>query len=167
MKRSLSLVLIVLLFALAGCAADGSITNPFSTPEPPNTPFYFADFTDVPLPHPMSEVRSESVITYAASGVKCGVQRFKGSVDASSLISTMRNNMTSQGWALTSMLRANESVLTFEKADRLCTLYITDDTLYTNMRIFVTPRLSEGTQDQYVAPVAPIAPMDDSAPLTE
>lgn len=168
MKRSLSLVLFLIVFSLAGCAADGTITNPFSTPEPPSTPFYFGDFNDIPIPHPMSEVRSESVITYATSGVKGGVQRFKGSVDAPSLIATMRTNMTSQGWTLTSLLRANESVLTFEKHDRLCTLYITDDTIYTNMRIFVTPRLADGGQDQYVAPVAPVTPMDDSStPLTE
>lgn len=165
MKRLLAFIMLFATLGLAGCAADGSISNPFSTPEPPSTPFYFADFTDVPIPHAMSEVKSESVITYAASGVKCGVQRFRGNVDASSLIATMRNNMSSQGWALTSLLRANESVLTFEKDDRLCTLYITDDAIYTNMRIFVTPRLEAGALDNYVMPVTP---SDSSvAPLTE
>lgn len=165
MKRFLSVLLVVFVLGLVGCGADGSISNPFSTPEPPSTPFYFADFNDIPLPHPMSEVKSESVITFATSGVKCGVQRFKGSVDASSLIATMRNNMISQGWALTSMLRANESVLTFEKHDRLCTLYITDDTIYTNMRVFVTPRLADGAMDGYVTPVTSNG--DNLAPLTE
>lgn len=164
MKHLLSAVLLLFVLTLAGCAADGTITNPFAETEPPSTPFYFSDFADVPLPHQMSEVKSETVITYAPSGVKCGLQRFKGNVEAASLISTMRNNMVSQGWELKSMLRAKESVLTFEKDDRLCTLYISDDAIYTNMRVFVTPRLA-GDMNSYAPPAASMN--SSTAPLTE
>ena len=128
----------------AGCAQDGSFKNPFTDDAPvsqPAAPYFFADFSDIPIPNGMSEVSDETVISYAPSGMKCGVQRFKGRVEVNSLINAMRTNMASQGWTLRSFLRSPSTLLIFEKPDRVATLYITEDILNTNMRVFMSPRL--------------------------
>ena len=139
------LLLVAVAVFTVGCAQDGSFKNPFSSDEAPvnqpANPYFFADFSDIPIPNDMSEVSDETVISYAPSGVKCGVQRFRGRVEVNSLLNAMRNNMAGQGWTLRSFLRAPSSLLIFEKPDRVATLYITDDLLHTNMRVFMSPRL--------------------------
>ncbi|MDR2669911.1 MAG: hypothetical protein LBC14_08175 [Desulfovibrio sp.] len=140
--RVLPLLLIAAL--LAGCASDGSFKNPFSDDggEASAAPaYYFSEFPDIPIPSEMSEARGDTFITFAPSGLKCGVQRFSGRVEVVSLMNTMRRNMASNGWALRSLLRAAESVLVFEKTDRLAALQISDGMINTDMRIFVTSRL--------------------------
>lgn len=147
MRRLLSAVLLILMVSFgAGCIADGTVSNPFAeTAPPPTNPYYYDDFTDIPIPNEMVKVNTEGFITYASTGSKCGIQRYKARVDAGSLVSTMRNNMMAQGWSLRSFLRAQQSILTYEKGDRFCTLYISDDTIYTNMFVFVSPRLDGDT----------------------
>jgi hypothetical protein len=90
----------------------------------------------------MSEARGDTFITFTPSGLKCGVQRFSGRVEIVSLMNTMRRNMSSSGWSLRSLLRASESVLVFEKTDRLATIQISDGMISTDMRITVTSRLA-------------------------
>jgi hypothetical protein len=140
--RFLPLLLVAVL--LVGCASDGSFKNPFSNEggETGAAPaYYYSEFPDIPIPSEMSESRGDTFITFAPSGLKCGVQRFSGRVEVVSLMNTMRRNMASNGWSLRSLLRASESVLVFEKTDRLAALQISDGMINTDMRIFVTSRL--------------------------
>ena len=160
---------LLLLFATAlvsGCAADGSIANPFGeeTP-PPAMPYFFDEFPDVPIPNEMSKVAEDSFLTYAGDNTKCGVVRYKARVEASSLIATMRSNMASQGWTLRSFLRGKQSVMTFEKDSRVATITISDDTIYTNMMVFIAPRLNGDTGDVgiVVGPAAKTATSDKQA----
>ncbi|MDR1686116.1 MAG: hypothetical protein LBR82_06730 [Desulfovibrio sp.] len=142
--RVLPLLLVVVL--LTGCASDGSLKNPFSDDAGEAAPAYFySEFADIPIPSELSEARGDTFITFAPSGLKCGVQRFSGRVEVVSLMNTMRRNMASNGWSLRSLLRAAESVLVFEKTDRLAALQISDGMINTDMRIFVTSRLEGDT----------------------
>lgn len=132
----------LLIFFCAGCASDGTLTNPFSSSEPVSgTPYYFSEFSDIPIPNDMSEKRDDTFITFAPSGVKCGTQRFSGRLELVSLMNTMRRNMASNGWTLRSVLRAKESTLVFEKPDRIATFQLSDGMVFTDMRLFVSSRL--------------------------
>ena len=128
---------------LAGCAADGSLVNPFddSADQQPSTPYYFSEFPDVPIPHAMSEERGNTYISFSPTGVKCGVQSFSGRLEVISLMNTMRRNMADNGWTLRALLRSKESVLVFEKAHQVCAMHITDGMIYTDMIVFMSPRL--------------------------
>ena len=165
--RFLSTIFLCLLLAFAaGCAADGSLVNPFGddTP-PPAMPYFFDEFPDVPIPNEMTKVAENSFLTYAGDNTKCGVVHYKARVEAGSLIASMRANMASQGWVLRSFLRGKQSVMTFEKDSRACTITISDDTIYTNMMIFIAPRLSGDTGDVgiVVGPAAKTATSGSSA----
>ena len=153
-------ILLCCLAALcfAGCASDGSLTNPFASAEPPSpTGYYFSEFADIPIPNDMSESRSDTFITFAPSGLKCGTQLFSGRVEAVSLMNTVRRNMAANGWTLRSLLRAKESTLVFEKADRIVTFQISDGAIFTGMRIFVSPRLDGDSSSVNIAPSSPRA----------
>ena len=135
-------IIVLGLFGLAGCASDGSFSNPFASTETVSSSgFYFSEFQDIPIPNDMSESRSDTFITFAPSGVKCGVQKFSGRVEIVSLMNTMRRYMADNGWTLRSLLRAKESSLIFEKPDRIATFQMSEGVVYTDMRIFVSARL--------------------------
>ena len=138
--RILLLCLVVFLFA--GCASDGSFSNPFSSSEPASgSPYFFSEFPDIPIPNEMSESRGDTFVTFATSGIKCGTQHFSGRLEIVSLMNTMRRNMGSNGWTLRSVLRAKESTLVFEKPDRVVTIQLSDGLIFTDMRLFVSSRL--------------------------
>lgn len=135
-----ALLLVTVLFA--GCAADGTIKNPFANQEaPPANSYYYSEFSDIPIPNEMTESRSNTFITFAHSGVKCGVQHFAGRVETVSLMNTMRRFMSSNGWTLRSLLRAKESIMVFEKPDRIATMQISDGAISTDLRLFVSSKL--------------------------
>ncbi len=141
--RLLRLVsLCALVTLVAGCASDGSLQNPFTNKElTPATSYFFSEFPDIVIPNEMSENRGDTFITFAPSGVKCGVQRFTGRVEIVSLMNTMRRHMATNGWTLRSLLRFKESVLIFEKPDRVAFFQISDGPVNTDMRISVSSRL--------------------------
>ena len=143
MTRSLKLLLLGTLVVLfAGCASVGSFKNPFSdNTAAPAGGHFFSEFEDIPVPNEMREVSSDTIITFAPSGVKCGMQRFKGRVEVVSLMNTMRRYMASHGWTLRSLLRAQRSIMIFEKHDRMAFIEITEGLLDTEMRIVVSARL--------------------------
>lgn len=130
------------LFCVTGCVEDSSVSNPFETKVPtPGGDYFFSEFADIPIPNDMSESKSDTYTAAQASGIKAGFQKFSGRVDALALIRTMRRNMADHGWVLRSYLRSSESVLVFEKPDRVCSLQISDGVFSTDMRIFLSPRL--------------------------
>jgi hypothetical protein len=145
MARSLKILLLGALVVLfAGCASDGSFINPFSSSNDaaPVGGHFYSEFEDIPVPNEMREINSDTVITFAPSGVKCGMQRFKGRVEMVSLMNTMRRHMANNGWTLRSLLRAQRSILIFEKHDRMALIEINDGLLETEMRIVVASRLA-------------------------
>ena len=148
----------LLVLFCAGCASDGTLTNPFSSSEPVSgTPYYFSEFPDIPIPNDMSEKRDDTFVTFAPSGVKCGTQRFSGRLELVSLMNTVRRNMASNGWTLRSVLRAKESTLVFEKPDRIATFQLSDGLIYTDMRLFVSSRLEGDSSSVNVNAYSPPA----------
>lgn len=146
------------VFFCAGCASDGTLTNPFSSSEPVSgTPYYFSEFPDIPIPNDMSEKRGDTFVTFAPSGVKCGTQRFSGRLELVSLMNTIRRNMASNGWTLRSVLRAKESTLVFEKPDRIATFQLSDGLIFTDMRLFVSSRLEGDSSSVNVNTYSPPA----------
>lgn len=146
------------LVLCTACASDGSFQNPFSSSsseQAPTSSYFFSEFSDVPIPNEMSESSGDTFITFAASGVKCGVQRFTGRVDVVSLMNTMRQNMADNGWTLRSLLRAKESVLVFDKAERVVAIHISDGVVFTEMRIFMTARLEGDSSSVVINPYTP------------
>ncbi|MDR2076729.1 MAG: hypothetical protein LBP61_07375 [Desulfovibrio sp.] len=132
----------LLFFVLTACASDGSLSNPFSSSEdPPENPYYLSEFSDVPIPQGMTEDKRETYISFAPSGLKCGVQHFSGRVEVVSLMNAMRRNMAAHGWVLRALLRSQESILVFEKSDSVCTMHISDGRIYTGLILFMSPRL--------------------------
>lgn len=165
MFHSIRFILVCALVLLCtACASDGTFTNPFiaSKPDPSGSSYYFSEFGDVPIPNEMTESKNDTFITFAPSGVKCGVQRFTGRVDVVSLMNTMRANMAANGWTLRSLLRAQESVLVFEKPDRIASLQISDGMVYTQMRLFMSSRLEGDSTAVEINPYTPKA-----APVSE
>lgn len=161
MRLTIRLLLFGALAALlAGCASDGSFSNPFasssSEPAPVNNYFY-SEFSDIPIPNEMSESRSDTFITFAPTGIKCGVQRFTGRVEIVSLMNTMRTNMAANGWTLRSLLRAKDSTLVFEKPDRIASFQISDGLVSTEMRVFVSARLEGDSPAVDINPYSPPA----------
>ncbi len=150
------------VLAAAGCASDGGLENPFaseadqpavSTATVTADPYYFDEFPDVPIPRDMTESSGDTFVT-VSQGTKTGTQTFSCRVEVATLMNTMRKDMAEQGWALRSLLRtSNDSVLVFEKSDRIATLVFSDGTIYTDMRIFVSSRM-DGDPGQSAAPAA-------------
>lgn len=142
MRHILLIAVSCILLACAGCAADGTIKNPFASDDPPPAnSYYFSEFSDIPIPNEMSESRADTFITFAHSGVKCGVQHFSGRVETVSLMNTMRRFMSSNGWTMRSLLRSKESIIVFEKPDRIATMQISDGAISTTLRLFVSSKL--------------------------
>ena len=146
MRYSHKIISLVLLTTISGCAAEGNLNNPFASQEPVATSnFYHSEFEDIPIPNELSESRGDTFITFAPSGTKCGIQRFSGRVELVSLMNTMRRFMADNGWVLRSLLRAKESVLLFEKGNRLATIQFSDGVMTTDMRVFVSSRIEGDT----------------------
>ena len=146
------------ILLVAGCAADGGLRNPFAdeADQPavsamPANPYFFGEFPDIPIPSDMKASSGGTFVTMS-QGMKTGTQTFSGRVEVLSLMNTMRRNMGEQGWTVRSLLRtSNESVLVFEKADRIATLVFDDGMVYTDMRVFVSSRM-EGDTGRNTAP---------------
>ena len=142
MRISILTAILGVLLLVMGCASDGGVSNPFETSVPvPGGDYYFSEFADVPIPNDMSESKSDTYTSAQGPGLRSGFQKFSGRVDALALIRTMRRNMADHGWVLRSFLRSKESVLVFEKPDRVCSIQISDGMIYTDMRVFVSSRL--------------------------
>lgn len=133
--------LFIMCFA-AGCASNGEGGLFSSSESEPTAPYYFAEFPDVPIPSGMDEKSGKSYITFTSSGLKCGVQHFSGRIEAVSLMNEIRRNMASQGWTLRGLLRSKDSVLVFDKDSTVCSMFISDGMIYTDMIVFVTAKLS-------------------------
>lgn len=164
MRRFSMIFIAVVTFALFGCAggsADGG-ADPISS----GLTYYYDEFTDVAIPKEMKPHKKETFITYGTDGVKLGTLLVSGRVDLASLVNAMQGHMLRDGWALRSVFRSSHSILIFEKADRMCSMYVNESMMDTNMLIFVSLRLVDGAM-QYNVPAStsmePLPPSDPPA----
>lgn len=129
------LLAVLALGLLAGCS--GIFGHSGSS-----EPSYYAEFEDIPIPSELGGIKETTIIT-TPGGVKTGLQVFKGRVEVGSLNSAMVGYLQREGWELRSSTRGSRSLLLFEKQDRYCTIYILDGFFYTEMQVYVSPKLGK------------------------
>ena len=94
------------------------------------------EFEDVLVPRDMLIDRDASFV-YSGAGQPMGLLRMSGRVDATSLMRFFKTNMPNDGWQMVSELRAPQSCLLYQKAQRLCVILIEDGTFQTFADIWV------------------------------
>lgn len=134
-KLSNIFILVVSLALLGGCA------NIFGTSSGGGEPYFYAEFDDIPIPAQLSGIKETTIIT-TPSGIKSGLQVFKGRVEVGSLNSAMIGYMQRENWELRSATRGARSLMLFEKEDRFATIYILDGAFNTEMQVYVSPKIT-------------------------
>ncbi len=94
------------------------------------------EFDDVLVPREMAVSRDASFI-HRGTAMPTGLLRLAGSVEAKSLMRYFQANMPKDGWQMVSEFRAPQSLMVFQKADRMCMITIEDSTFRTFMDIWV------------------------------
>ena len=137
------------LFALAllssGCAdlfnsGSSSSGNDTAYVEPV-AEYYYGDFDDVPIPKEMKP-NKEGYVVSTQGNVKVGMQVFTGRVEINSLGRAIRDYMSREGWSLFSDSSGpKQSMLVFNKGDRLCVIITVDGSMQTEMRVYVNNKI--------------------------
>jgi len=151
MRVRTAIFLLMMSLTLGGCfgASSESGTDPVST----GLSYYYDEFPDVAIPREMTAQKKETFITFNADGTKLGTQIFSGSVEMVSLVNAMTGYLQRDGWTLRSNFRSSRAILIFERADRICSIYISDGMMNTEMLVFVSPKLTDGAL-QYSVPAS-------------
>lgn len=135
--------MLILLFVLL-CAGCSGVPGSFSY-DPEGKDYFFGEFQDIPIPKEMNSCTETTIIT-TPNNIITGVQVYKGRVEVTSLVKVMQSYMRGSGWQLRSSTRSAKSLLLFEKTDKFCIVYMIDGTFFTEMQVFVTPKLQGGGQ---------------------
>ena len=152
---------LALSLALGGCIGTNSEGG--SDPVSSGLTYYYDEFSDVAIPREMKVDKKDTFITYSADGIKLGTQVAKGRVEMASLVNAMQGHMQRDGWALRSVFRSSRSILIFEQQAKMCSIYINESMMDTEMLMFVSPKLADGAM-QYSVPSStstePLGPTD-------
>jgi hypothetical protein len=132
----LRLLAVTLSVALvAGCAL---FEKGPSRPEPQRLPDQ-REFDDIMIPRDM-EIDKESSAVYRRDGMSLGILRMSGKVDGNALLRYFQNNMSNEGWRQVSLLRAPQSLMVFQKGNRMAVLALDDtEMLNTYADLWVVP----------------------------
>lgn len=123
------------LALLAGCAL---FEKGPSRPEPPRLPDQ-REFDDIMIPRDM-EIDKESSAVYRRDGMSLGILRMSGNVSGNALLRYFQNNMANEGWRQVSMLRAPQSLMVFQKGNRMAVIAVDDtEMLNTYADLWVVP----------------------------
>jgi len=106
-------------------------------PEPQRLPDQ-REFDDVLVPRDMDIDREASAI-YRRDGASIGILRMSGRIDLSSLMRYFQNNLGNEGWRQLSVMRAPQSLMVFQKANRMAVIALSEDSLTTYADIWVVP----------------------------
>jgi hypothetical protein len=129
----------LILLALLACSC--SMFDKQTTPTPaeelkrlPDT----REFGDVLIPRDMDVDKNASLVQNTASG-SLGLLRLHGRVEMASLMRFFQNNMPKDGWRQVTEFRSPNSLLVFQKENRLCLIAIEDSDFQTFMDVWVVP----------------------------
>ena len=139
-----SLKLLVVAVALASMTACSSLSNSSSTdpaetgattssqastPEVHTETYenssYYYDFSDILVPRELEFQAAESYV-FDTRSFRSGVMIFTGRVVNADLINFFINNMAKDGWTLVTSLKADKSILIFEKFNKSASIQIMD-----------------------------------------
>ena len=126
------------LLSATGTAAANQATAKKSTDDPKKLPD-LKEFGDVMIPRDM-DVNKDASFIYNRGGINAGLLRLSGRVDSRSLLRYFQNNMANDGWRMISQFQAPQSLMVFEKENRLCLIAVEDSTFQTFADIWVVPR---------------------------
>ncbi|MCU0539586.1 MAG: hypothetical protein MUF46_06825 [Desulfobacterales bacterium] len=127
-----ALILCVLL--IASCQSMDAGDTKKAVPRLPDV----REFDDVLVPREM-EVNRDASFVYRGTSLPTGLLRLAGPVEATSLMRYFEVNLPKDGWKQVSRFRAPQSLMVFQKAERMCIIAIEDSTFRTFMDIWVVP----------------------------
>jgi hypothetical protein len=96
------------------------------------------EFDDVMVPRDMDIDREASAV-YQRDGASIGILRMSGRIDQSSLMRYFQNNLGNDGWRQVSVMRAPQSIMIFQKANRMAVIALSEDYLTTYADLWVVP----------------------------
>ena len=96
------------------------------------------EFDDVMVPRDMDIDREASAV-YRRDGASIGILRMSGRIDQSSLMRYFQNNLGNDGWRQVSVMRAPQSLMVFQKANRMAVIALSEDYLTTYADLWVVP----------------------------
>lgn len=129
-----ALIMAVLLIVSCQSMDAGDTKKAEAVPRLPDV----REFDDVLVPREMVVSRDASFV-HRGTSMPTGLLRLAGSVEAQSLMRYFQANMPKDGWQMVSEFRAPQSLMVFQKADRMCIIAIEDSTFQTFMDIWVVP----------------------------
>lgn len=136
-NRYMTLLWLLLFFSLSACS---SITGN-NVYESPGQDYFYGEFSDIPIPREMNKNTETTIIT-TPHNIKTGLQSFRGRVEAGSLIRAMQSYLAREGWILQAATRGATSLQIFDKPDRYCVIYVEDGSIFTEMQVYVAPKLN-------------------------
>ncbi|MDL2285334.1 hypothetical protein LJB93_01160 [Desulfovibrio sp. OttesenSCG-928-F07] len=122
--------------------------------------FFYGEFDDIRIPVAMNNCSETTIIT-TPNNIKTGVQVFHGRVEVGSLVKAMNSYLVNDGWVLRASTRSGKSLFIYDKDTRYCAIYVVDGTIFTELQIFVAPRLEQGTNQGL--PTLPVISQPDFA----
>ena len=96
------------------------------------------ELDDVMVPRDMDIDREASAV-YRRDGASIGILRMSGRIDQSSLMRYFQNNLGNDGWRQISVMRAPQSLMVFQKANRMAVIALSEDYLTTYADLWVVP----------------------------
>jgi hypothetical protein len=96
------------------------------------------EFDDVLIPREM-DIAKESSMIYRREGMSAGLLRLSGRVEPASLMRYFQNNMANEGWRPISQFRSPQSLMIFQKGNRMAVIAIEDGDLETFADVWVVP----------------------------
>jgi hypothetical protein len=126
------------LSSASGTAAANQATAKKSAADPKKLPDQ-KEFGDVIIPREM-DIDKDASFIYNRSGVNVGLLRLSGRLESKSLMRYFQNNMANEGWRMVSQFQAPQSLMIFEKENRMCLIAVEDSTFQTFVDVWVVPR---------------------------
>jgi hypothetical protein len=96
------------------------------------------EFEDVLIPREM-DIDKESSAIYRREGTSAGLLRLSGRIEMNSLMRYFQNNMANEGWRTVSQFRSPNSLMIFQKGNRMAVIAIEDADFQTFADIWVVP----------------------------
>lgn len=96
------------------------------------------EFDDVMIPREMDIDKDGSAI-YRREGMSAGLLRLSGRIEANSLMRYFRTNMANEGWRLLTQFRSPQSLMLFQKDNRMAVIAVEDGDFKTFADVWVVP----------------------------
>jgi hypothetical protein len=162
MRKIMIILALVLCFSLLS-ACTGMNSNDPNASADSSTPVqmtYIAEFSDIPIPMDMKEVKKYTFVILNQDGSKSGCQVYEGNVDVQSLMNAMLYTMTQQGWVARGVFRGPRCSMTLDKGNSIAIITANEETFTTRMEVWVAKKMIDGA-------VVPSQPESQLPPVIE